>query len=453
MASPSSFLCFLSLLSLLSSSTSTITIPLSHFHTNPSPSLDPYQTLTHLASTSLTRAHHLKNPPIVALSTTPHSYGGYSISLSFGTPPQTIPFVMDTGSDFNWFPCTHRYLCKNCSFSDPPIIPSFIPKLSSSSKILGCENPRCGWIHNPDARSRCQDCQPSSKNCTEICPPYLILYGSGTTGGITLLETLDLPGKKVPDFVVGCSLFSSRQPAGISGFGRGSASLPSQLGLKKFSYCLLAHQFDDSSESSLLMLDAESDSGHKTDNVSYTPFVTNPVVAERRAFSVYYYVGLRKITVGVERVKIPYKYLSPGSDGTGGTIVDSGTTFTYMNNMVFKLVIGSFLKQVKNYKRASYAESLTGLGLCFNVSGTKTVSLPEIVFHFKGGAKMALPLSNYFAFVGNGVVCFTMVSDGVLGPESSGGPSIILGNFQMQNYYVEYDLRNDRLGFRQQSCK
>ncbi|XP_059623537.1 probable aspartyl protease At4g16563 [Cornus florida] len=149
---------------------------------------------------------------------------------------------MDTNSDFNWFPFTHRYLCKNCSFSasDPPIIPSFIPKLSSSSKILNCENPKCGWIHNPDARSRCQDCEPSSTNCTEICPPYLILYGSGTTGGITPVETLDLPGKKVLDFVVGCSLFSSRQPAGISGFGRGSASLPSQLGLKNLTTAVKA---------------------------------------------------------------------------------------------------------------------------------------------------------------------------------------------------------------------
>lgn len=32
------------------------------------------------------------------------------------------------------------------------------------------------------------------------------------------------------------------------------------------------------------------------------------------------------------------------------------------------------------------------------------------------------------------------------------GPSITLGNFQMQNFYAEYDLVNERFGFRQQSC-
>ncbi|KAA8549935.1 hypothetical protein F0562_001619 [Nyssa sinensis] len=295
------------------------------------------------------------------------------------------------------------------------------------------------------AISACRDCKPSSTNCTQICPPYLILYGSGATGGITLVETLDLPGKKVPDFVVGCSLFSSRQPAGIAGFGRGPASLPSQLGLKKFSYCLLSHKFDDTGENSFLVLDSGSASGHKTQNVSYTPFLRNPTVAGKHAFSVYYYVGLRKITVGGERVQIPYRYLSPGSDGNGGTIIDSGTTFTYMSKLVFELVRSSFVKQVKNYERTVDVEFLTGLGLCYNVSGLKTVSLPEMRFHFKGGAEMALPLANYFSITGDAdAVCLTMVSDSAFG----GGPSIILGNFQMQNFYVEYDLRNGRLGFR-----
>ncbi|KAA8544326.1 hypothetical protein F0562_022338 [Nyssa sinensis] len=426
-------LCFISLLSLLtliySSPTTTISIPLSRFNTNPSPSPDPYQKLTHLAAISLTRAHHLKNPPNGSVSTTPlfsHSYGDYSISLSFGTPPQTIPFVMDTGSNFVWFPCTHRYLCKSCSFSptDPPAIPSFIPKLSSSSRILGCLNPKCGWIHNIDTQSRCTDCEPNSTNCTQICPPYIILYVTGSTGGITLVETLDLPGKKVPDFVVGCSLFSSQQPAGIAGFGRGLPSLPSQLGLKKFSYCLLSRKLDDTGESSFLVLHSESDSGHKTDNVSYTPFVKNPLVAGKPAFASYYYVGLRKITVGSERVRIPYSYLSPGSDGNGGTIIDSGTTFTYMNNFVFELVRSSFVKQLKHYKRATDIEFQTGLGLCYNVSGLTT--WPEMSFHFKGGAEMALPLANYFLIAGE-TVCLTIVTDSVFGPASSVGPSIVLG--------------------------
>lgn len=82
------------------------------------------------------------------------------------------------------------------------------------------------------------------------------------------------------------------------------------------------------------------------------------------------------------------------------------------------------------------------------------MSLPELKFHFKGGAEMALPLANYFSIVGEkDVICLTMVTDRDSGSELSTGPSIILGNFQMQNLFVEFDLKNEKFGFRQQVCK
>lgn len=360
---------------------------------------------------------------------------------------------MDTGSDFVWFPCTRHYSCRNCSFPDtiPPAV--FIPKQSSTSRIVGCQNPKCGWVHNdPDVQSRCSDCLPDSKNCTQICPPYLILYGSGSTGGISIVDNLNLPGKRVPGFLVGCSVFSSRQPAGIAGFGRGPTSFPTQLGLKKFSYCLLSHKYDDLPESSSLVLYNGTNSDEKTSKLTYTPLLKNPAIPDKRAFSVYYYVGLRKITVGGKKVKIPFKYLTPGRDGNGGTIVDSGTTFTYLNYNIFDLVTSSFIEQIKDHKRAEDFEKLTGLRPCFNISGHREPSLPELKFYFKGGAEMALPLANYFSYIGNeGVVCLTTVTDADR-EEAAGGPAVILGNYQLQNFYTEFDLGNERFGFRQQLC-
>ncbi|RVW86676.1 Aspartic proteinase nepenthesin-1 [Vitis vinifera] len=304
--------CFLSLLSLFfslvsSSPNSPITLPLSA--SKPSPPPDPYRNLRHLVSASLIRARHLKNPKTTPTSTTPlftHSYGAYSIPLSFGTPPQTLPLIMDTGSDLVWFPCTIAMSAGTVLSLPQILLPIF---LSPSPPLL----PR--------------DCEPTSPNCTQICPPYLIFYGSGITGGIMLSETLDLPGKGVPNFIVGCSVLSTSQPAGISGFGRGPPSLPSQLGLKKFSYCLLSRRYDDTTESSSLVLDGESDSGEKTAGLSYTPFVQNPKVA--------------------------------GADGDGGTIIDSGTTFTYMKGEIFELVAAEFEKQVQS-KRATEVEGITG---------------------------------------------------------------------------------------------
>lgn len=278
----------------------------------------------------------------------------------------------------------------------------------------------------------------------------------GSTSGFLLLENLDFPGEKtVTDFVVGCSILSIRQPSGIAGFGRGIESLPTQLGLKKFSHCLLSHRFDDEPESSDLVLQIDSTGDTKTPNVSYTPFGKNPT-GNNTAFLEYYYVGLKKILIGGERVKIPLNLLVPESSGVGngGTIVDSGTTFTFMERPIFDLVAKVFEKQLSNFSRAKEVEAQSGLGLCFDFSGTETVPIPELMFQFKGGARMMLPLSNYFSLVDDSeVACLTIISDESSGTARAGGPAIILGNYQQQNFYVEYDLENDRFGFRQQNCQ
>ncbi|KAL7225955.1 hypothetical protein ACSBR1_021163 [Camellia fascicularis] len=464
MATPSLLflLSLLSLLALSSSSppptttTTTTTLSLSPLTKTQFP--NPYQTLNHLTSSSISRAHHLKTPHKNSSHTKiktplfPHSYGGYSISLSFGTPPQTLSLLMDTGSSLVWVPCTHRYICSNCNFpnQNPSNLSTFLPKSSSSAKILGCGNPKCGWVFGPDIQTQCKGCEAGSSNCTQFCPSYGIQYGSGSTFGLLLSETLIFPDKTVEDFVLGCSILSTRQPSGIAGFGRGPESLPAQMGLKKFSYCLVSHRFDDTPVSSDLVLVSGSDSG--AGDVDYTPFVNNSF-AGNSAFRDYYYVHLRKITVGGKHVKVPYSFLVPGSDGNGGTIVDSGTTFTFMERKVFEVVAHEFEKQMAQYSKAADVENRTGLRPCYDISGKKPVFFPDLIFHFKGGAKMALPLADYFSFVGRvSVACMTIVTDTSVGPQVGGGPSIILGNYQQQNFYLEYDLQNDKLGFRKQIC-
>ena len=76
------------------------------------------------------------------------------------------------------------------------------------------------------------------------------------------------------------------------------------------------------------------------------------------------------------------------------------------------------------------------------------------MLHFKGGAELVPPPENYFVFAGKtGAVCLAVVTDEGFGAAAGSiGPSIILGNFQMQNFYVEYDLKNERFGFRKQTC-
>ncbi|KAL3642728.1 hypothetical protein CASFOL_013543 [Castilleja foliolosa] len=165
----------------------------------------------------------------------------------------------------------------------------------------------------------------------------------------------------------------------------------------------------------------------------------------------YYYVSLQKIIIGGVHVKVPAKYLALDAKGNGGTIVDSGTFYTLMRRPVFDLVFKELIRQVgNNYSRASNIEQEFDLEPCYNVGNVDhEIKLPQLTFHFQGGAEMVLPLANYFMYVDNDVVCMTIQNEG----ELERGPAITLGNYQQQDYYMEYDLENNRLGILQHDCK
>lgn len=268
-----------------------------------------------------------------------------------------------------------------------------------------------------------------------------------------MLDELLLPGRVLRNFTFGCSLFSDRQPpAGLAGFGRGTSSIPAQLGVTRFAYCLISRKFDDdSSVSGSLFLGGDAGIALSDKDLQFIPFAQNPTKSV--PFSVYYYVALRMITVGGMKVKLPTKALYVGPTGDGGTIIDSGTTFTYMEPTSFDSVVAMFTQVIGGrYNRSTLVESRTGLKPCFILpSKNAQLELPQLVFHFNVGVEMRLPVENYFVVADAEAVCLAIVSDGAAG-QGAVGPSIIIGSFQQQNYYMLYDLARERLGFRRQNC-
>lgn len=345
--------------------------------------------------------------------------GEFLMQLSVGTPPTDYSAIIDTGSDLIWTQCKP---CEQCFDQETPI---FDPEKSSSFSTLSCSSSLCKAL-------------PTSSCGSDGCE-YLYTYGDySSTQGIMAAETFTFGEVSVPNVAFGCgednegSGFS--QGAGLVGLGRGPLSLVSQLEEPKFSYCLTS--IDDRKTSTLLMGSLAtvnmSDSAAASKS---TPLVVNP---SQQSF---YYLSLEGITVGDTRLPIEKSAFALNDDGSGGMIIDSGTTITYLEESAFDLVKKEFISQMKLPVDTSGS---TGLDVCFNLpSDSNDIAVPKLVFHFKG-ADVDLPGENYIiADSSEGLACLAI--------GTSSGMSIF-GNVQQQNYLLLHDLQKETLSFIPTQC-
>lgn len=344
--------------------------------------------------------------------------GEYLMELAIGTPPVSYPAVLDTGSDLIWTQCQP---CTQCYKQPTPI---FEPAKSSSFSKLSCGDTLCSAL-------------PSS-TCGDGCD-YVYSYGDySTTQGVLATETFTFGKSKhkvsVHNIGFGCGEDNEgdgfEQASGLVGLGRGPLSLVSQLKEPKFAYCLTP--MDDTKDSVLLL---GSLGKVKTKEAITTPLLKNPLQPS------FYYLSLEGISVGETRLSIEKSTFEVDDNGSGGVIIDSGTTITYIEHKAFETLKKEFISQTKLPVDSS---SSTGLDVCFTLpSGSTQVEIPKLVFHFQGG-DLVLPPENYMISDSNvGVACLAM--------GASNGMSIF-GNVQQQNILVNHDLEKETISFIPTSC-
>uniref|UniRef100_A0A2N9IN78 Peptidase A1 domain-containing protein n=1 Tax=Fagus sylvatica TaxID=28930 RepID=A0A2N9IN78_FAGSY len=348
--------------------------------------------------------------------------GEFLLNLAIGTPPEAFSAILDTGSDLIWTQCKP---CTQC-YSQPT--PIFDPKKSSSFSKLSCKSQLC-------------DALPASTCASDGCE-YIYQYGDySVTQGVMGSETFtfgDSDDKvSIPNIGFGCGSDNEgdgfSQGSGLVGLGRGPLSLVSQLKEPKFSYCLTS--IDDSKTSTILLGSLASvNSTHKSITTTLTQNPSQPS---------FYYLSLEGISVGDTRLDIDKSTFELQDDGTGGLIIDSGTTLTYIDGNAFDALKKEFTSQTKLPVDNS---GVSGLDLCFTLpSDTTDIEVPKLVFHFDGG-DLDLPVENYIvADSSTGLLCLAMGSSG------SSGMSIF-GNIQQQNFLVVHDLVKESLSFIPTQC-
>ncbi|EXC01924.1 Aspartic proteinase nepenthesin-2 [Morus notabilis] len=196
------------------------------------------------------------------------------------------------------------------------------------------------------------------------------------------------------------------------------------------------------------------DDGVSYPDLTYTPLF-DVAVELGPHFRGYYYLKLQEIVVGDKRIAIPVEKQLPKRDGNGGTIVDTGIPFTFLERSIYEAVRHEFENHMGNFSRAP---DHGVLGTCFSSTSCQDITMvPVLSFVFDGVAKMDFPTQKYFLIDDKvGAVCLSLTTDvvGGVGPNVglSSGPAVLLGNYLLMDSFMEFDLVNSRLGLQQEHC-
>ncbi|KAF8393354.1 hypothetical protein HHK36_021597 [Tetracentron sinense] len=330
----------------------------------------------------------------------------YLAKFWIGTPPFEILTAMDTGSNLFWIqclPCDHCFRQKG---------PYFNPSKSSTFSNMDCQNQTC-----PKPRRRpCDD----RNRCAYGTRYAGGLYTKGTLAYelLTLDDDTDNGSKYTfPNVIFGCGRDNwFYEGNGILGLGPSPFSLAAQFGRvtkPQFSYCF-SNNSDPSSGGHLVFGDGAHLEGAAT-----------PIV---EGSTEHYHLSLFGISVGQDRLVIPPGTFERLPHGSGGVVIDSGATMTYLAQSAYdKLAekINGLLNQisqpvkVKDYKlcyKGNMAQDLAGF--------------PTITFHFAGDTDLQAENWTFFRQVNEGAFCMTIV------PTSYG--KTIIGNLVQQGYNVGF---------------
>eukprot|EP00927_Polykrikos_kofoidii_P078042 TRINITY_DN74920_c0_g1_i1.p1 TRINITY_DN74920_c0_g1~~TRINITY_DN74920_c0_g1_i1.p1 ORF type:complete len:799 (-),score=98.30 TRINITY_DN74920_c0_g1_i1:79-2475(-) len=330
----------------------------------------------------------------------------YYVDLLVGSPPQRVSVILDTGSSLLGFPCS------NCGHCGRHIDPAFDFERSSSAS----------WVRCGDEQCQCQ-----SGHCS-----YHVGYTEGSAISGYFFEDRMFLGDALqhnPAVVMrmGChqnenNLFYTQQANGIFGVGPQARTLKSlfldveHIEAKIFSICLAEW-------GGRFTVGGINESLH-TGPTQYVSVDTT---------GGHYYVQLDSLEVDGQVVS---------SSSFGRTMIDSGTTFTYMGRGPYQ----ALRKGIESY--CAQRSSCGGLqqGECWEVPHIG--AFPNVTSVFGGGVRVRWAPKAYLYRAGDttrNVYCYGFMDDG---PRAS----TVLGVTWMIYQDVIFDQSASRVGIAGAAC-
>ncbi|KAK4757274.1 hypothetical protein SAY87_007401 [Trapa incisa] len=346
--------------------------------------------------------------------------------LSIGQPPVPQLLDVDTGSSLTWIRCVP---CNGCSKQD---VPMFDPSKSSSYAATTC------------TKGSSNVCGDSAGTCSEAgnCK-FVVSYADGTrVEGIIasetmILETTDEGQAPVHINVLGCANINDgvtdNQESGLLGLGTEKYSVLKQLG-GKFSHCFGDMHNPNYEYNMLVFGDGAIFEG------DVTPIDTHLG---------YYFVILEGISVGEEKLDIDPSIFKLQSDGDGGVMVDSGTTYTSMVKGAYDVLrqkVQSLLDQFLNgpTKYPTFPDLL-----CYKGQVDRDLSgFPAVALHLAQGADIVLDTHSMFVQMEEGTLCMAVEP-----ADKNAEELTVIGGLALQSYNVGYDIDGGKMHVQRIDCQ
>ncbi|CAH8359921.1 unnamed protein product [Eruca vesicaria subsp. sativa] len=435
------FLCLITMLLIASAYSNSVRLHMTHRDTL-SPQHTPYHRIEDIMGMDLKRHSAISQKIKTSKSGGRMPLGSgfdwnaaqYFSEITVGTPAKKFRVVVDTGSELTWVNC--RFQGKGRESRE-----AFRADESSTFKTVGCMTKTCKF----DLRRlfSLAICPTPQSPCS-----YDYRYTDGSRSqGVFGMDTFTVgltngSVTTIPDTLIGCSSDSKGDSLSVSDGILGLAYSDNSFTTKatsifgnKFSYCLVDH------------------TAHK--NISnYLVFGTNPASATKspakrttqldlNILPPFYTVNVVGISIGDTMLNIPPQVWDVRQ--RGGTLLDSGSSLTFMVEPAYRAVVTGLERHLVGVKRVK-VEGLP-MEYCYDTSKYDDRKLPQLAFHFKGGARFEPYRKSYLISTADPRIrCLGFVSTGAKGPN-------VIGNIMQHEFLWEFDLAASTMTFSPSTCR
>ncbi|XP_074313798.1 aspartic proteinase nepenthesin-1-like [Silene latifolia] len=355
-----------------------------------------------------------------------------------GRPYHDNFLALDTGSDVIWTQCEG---CRHCFEQRGP----YFPKSRSQT-------------YHPFTRYDC----PSGSWRGDHCEADISYDDRTRMKGIWAKEmfTFTSPGlsdKSFEDLDFVCAMdtynfiagnYHNNIITGVLGMSKGHNSLISQLNDQdggQFTYCLQDHNDYHGTYSQMFL--SFGNYLNRPPVMSVTPIL--PVLGSQ-----FYYVSLKGISVDGARLNIPPNLFAPRRSNSGGTIFDTGASFSFIVSGAFDILkdaIATYVGLHNHNLRIRGHQNIYNLEACWEpVSGSANAYFPTITFHLQNNADLVVqPKEMFPAFPYPGVPHPGMYCMSAMRAHANLN---IIGAYQQINQRVVIDVRRSALSFVATDC-